>query len=46
MLTAEAHDARIGPSGEGRVGDSLLIRFDGGAAGSAGNAPRPGGPRA
>ena len=46
MLTAEAHDARIGPSGEGRVGDSLLIRFDGGAAGSAGNAPRPGRPRA
>jgi hypothetical protein len=42
MLTAEAHGAHVGPSGEGRVGDSLLIRFDDGAAGSVGEAPKPG----
>ncbi|MCX7229229.1 MAG: hypothetical protein NTW15_09480 [Burkholderiales bacterium] len=46
MLIAEAHGAHIGPSGDGRVGDTLLIRFDDGAAGSAGDAPKPGGPRA
>jgi len=39
MLTAEAHGARVGPSGEGRVGDVLLIRFDSGAASAADSAP-------
>ncbi len=46
MLTAEAHGAHVGPSGEGRVGDTLLIRFDDGAVGPAGDVPKPGGPRA
>ncbi len=46
MLTAEAHGACMGPSGEGRVGDSLLIRFDDGAAGSACDAPKSGRQRA
>ncbi len=46
MLTAEAHGARIAPSGEGRVGDTLLIRFGDGAARSAGDARKSGRPRA
>jgi hypothetical protein len=46
MLTAEAHGARITPSGQGRIGDTLLIRFDDGASGSAGDAPKSGRPRA
>lgn len=46
MLTAEAHGARIAPSGEGRLGDTLLIRFDDGVAGSGGETTKFGRPRA
>lgn len=47
ILVLEAHGARIGPSGEGRAGDVLTIRFGsvpaGGAAagGAAAVSPRP-----
>lgn len=41
MLIAEAHGARVGTSGEGRVGDVLLIRFEHGAAAPGGDTSMP-----
>ncbi len=41
LLTAEAHGARVSTSGEGRVGDVLLIRFEHGATAPDGHESMP-----